>query len=54
LVQLYRYFENPNRLTATIDARNAATLGQFIPPNSYGWRQLAIWFISLPQDIVAN
>ncbi|MDR2884416.1 MAG: hypothetical protein LBV09_04850 [Deferribacteraceae bacterium] len=54
LTQLYRYFDNPSKLTITIKENQARLLSEFTPPQTEGWRRMAVWFISRPFDIVAN
>ncbi len=56
LAQLYRFMDSPNTITTQLSGGQAIVLVKsLIPPtNMAGWRNLAGWFIELPQNVTAN
>ena len=56
VVQLYRFLDNPKKLTIQITGGETIILVRtlFQPANVTGWRSLAAWFINIPQEIAAN
>ncbi|MDR0453505.1 MAG: hypothetical protein LBH05_01685 [Deferribacteraceae bacterium] len=56
LTQLYRFIENPKKITSQISGGQKELLVKdiFQPAHITGWRGLATWFTELPQEITAN
>ena len=55
LAQLYRFFDNPNRLTLQLsDGQTDVLVKDIFQPNATGWRSLTEWFTNLSFNVTAN
>lgn len=54
-VQLYRYFDDPRKITVRLNDGADIAMGELLPPkNLSGWRKTGDWAASLPVDIDAD